>query len=438
MEESMNLLVLGSGGREHAICWKLAQSTKVKNIYCIPGNYGISLEKKCYIHDLKNNDLKSEESLDELFRFIEDNNIKLTVVGPEKPLVDGIVDEFIKKGHPVIGPDKYSSQLEGSKDFAKKFMKKFKIRTPSYESFEDSEKAIEYIKEVDKFPLVIKADGLAAGKGVYICSDRKQALKAIDECMNESKFGDSGKKILIEEFIEGTEISVLAVTDSQVIIPFVTSKDHKKLYENDKGPNTGGMGVLSPNPIINKTILNDFKDNCLQPTINGIKELEMNFKGIVFFGLIVKDEKCYVLEYNVRMGDPETQSLLPLLKTDLLEIFEKTLNGELKNLEIEWEDKYSTNVVMASENYPDHYERGHLINFKTPFENNDSKIFFAGVKKNGDENIVTDGGRVLSVTALDSDRKNSIKKAYEMLEKIHFKGAFYRKDIGLQNNTKDQ
>lgn len=431
----MNYLIIGSGGREHAICWKLAQSEKAENIYCIPGNYGISLEKKCHIHKLNNIDFESKESMEELFNFIEEKKIDLTIVGPEKPLVNGVVDEFQKRELKIFGPDRYASQLEGSKEFAKKFMNKFQVRTAGYVSFDKYNEALDYLKSLNSYPVVIKADGLAAGKGVFICRDFSQALVALNECMKKSKFGKAGDRILVEKYLDGVEMSILAVTDGKKMIPFVSSKDHKKLLDGDKGPNTGGMGVISPNPVMNEAVYDDFMKNCLLPTLNGIQTMKMNYKGILFFGLMIKEEKCYVLEYNVRMGDPETQSLLPLLKTDLVEIFEKTLDDDLDSLSIDWLNEFSTTVVMASGGYPGEYEKGFEISFDESNKDKSTKIFFSGVSKSDNGKMVTDGGRVLSVTSIDKNKLNSIKKSYERINNIKFKGAFYRKDIGI--NTEE-
>ncbi|HOO32649.1 MAG TPA: phosphoribosylamine--glycine ligase [Thermotogota bacterium] len=426
----MKVLVIGSGGREHAICWKLAQSEDVSEVLCLPGNYGIDLEDKCRAVTLEGLDLESERGLERVCEFARSEGVDLTVVGPENPLVAGIVDVFKAAGMKIIGPDKAAAQLEGSKSFAKEFMKRYGVRTPYSERFIDFEKAMESIRTRSEFPVVIKADGLAAGKGVYICGSADEAQHALDDMMNGKKFGDAGNVILVEEFIDGKEISVLTLTDSETMIPFISSKDHKRLLEGDKGPNTGGMGVVSPNPVMTEELRADFVDNCLNPTLEGIKAEAFDFRGIIFFGLIIKDNRCYVLEYNVRMGDPETQSVLPLMTSDFLELLLDTEAKTLGDKSVEWEEGCCVNVVMASGGYPEKYVKGYEISgFDTASVRENGKVFFAGVASDSDSKAITSGGRVLSVSSTGKNYTEASEKAYRCISEISFKGAVYRRDI---------
>lgn len=414
----MNLLLIGSGGREHAIAWKLAQNSKVETIYCAPGNGGTSRENKC-----KNVDITK---IDELVEFAKRNKIDLTVVGPEEPLTKGIVNIFKENGLRIFGPSKEGAVLEGSKAFSKEFMKKYGVKTAEYEVFSDESMALEYIKDKE-FPLVVKADGLAAGKGVIICNTLEEGKSAIEELMNSENFKESGKTIVIEEFLEGVEASILSITDGETIIPFISAKDHKQILDDNKGPNTGGMGVVCPNPYVNDEIMNIFEENIMNPTLRGIKEEKMDFVGIIFFGLMITKKGVYLLEYNVRMGDPETQGVLSLMKSDLLTLIEKALEKDLKNAEVQWENKSACVVIGASSGYPGSYEKNKEISIGDIGE---SKVFMAGVKDQGNK-LLTNGGRVLAVVSKAETLDLARKMCYKNIQNVRFENIYYRRDIGI-------
>ena len=374
----MKILLVGSGGRESAIAFKIAQNEKVEKIYVAPGNGGTATYKKCENVNLTD--------IDELLVFAKNNKIDLTVVGPEEPLTNGIVDKFKSEGLKIFGPDKKGAELEGSKSFSKEFMKKYGVSTAEYEVFYDHKKAKEYLENCN-YPIVIKADGLAAGKGVVICEEKKTALETIDLFMINDIFKGSGKKVVIEEFLEGIEASILSITDGKRIIPFLSAKDHKQIFDGNRGPNTGGMGVVCPNPYVTEEVLKDFYENIMDKTLIGIQKEEMDFKGIIFFGIMITKNGVKLLEYNVRMGDPETQSVLTLMKTDLLDLIEKAIEGKLDNVEVEWEEGYCVNVVISSKGYPGKAETGYEINIDNEEINN---IFIAGAKLE-DGKLITTG-----------------------------------------------
>jgi len=427
----MKILVIGSGGREHALCWKLAQSDNVEKVIALPGNPGIAAEEKCECQE-EIIDYHTGEGRARAVKIARLHDVDLTLVGPEDPLVQGIVDDFRKAGLKIIGPDKQAAQLEGSKDFAKSFMNQYNIRTPFSKTFQDYKLACEEIERISDYPIVIKADGLAAGKGVYICESKQDAMKALEEMMEKLKFGKSGHKVLIEEFIDGEEVSILALTDSRVIKPFLSSKDHKRLLDHDKGPNTGGMGVIAPNPLMSEAVYEDFIQFCLNPTLKGIRESGFDYRGIIFFGLMVKKSKCYVLEYNVRMGDPETQAVLPLMESDLATHLIHTHNGQLEKSDMVWNGGFCVNVVLASQGYPNGYQKGKFISgWDEPALQEQAKVFFAGVGKNDAGVLVNTGGRVLSVSSVDGELKKARQKAYQAIQSITLEGSFYRKDIGV-------
>ncbi|APT75340.1 phosphoribosylamine--glycine ligase [Marinitoga sp. 1137] len=411
----MKVMIIGNGGREHALAWKISQSPLVEKIYCIPGNGGTFNENKCEnvyidnIHDIK--------------EFAKNNNIAFTIVGPEKYLVEGIVNEFEKDSLKIFGPDKRASMLEGSKSYAKNFAKKYNVQTPEYSVFNKLGDAIEKIKEV-KYPVVIKADGLAAGKGVIIAKNYEEAEKTLYDFMENKIFEEAGKTVVIEEYIEGYEMSVFVLVDGENYKIFQTAKDHKKIFEGEKGPNTGGMGAISPHPLLNETLFENIKQKIIKPTIKGIKEEKLNYKGILFIGLMIKNNEPYLLEYNVRFGDPETQAMLPLLENDIAEIFLKTVEGKLNEVELKWKNKVSCCVVAASNGYPGKYEKGYEININT-----EEIVFHAGttIKNN---KLITNGGRVLSLVTMEDTLEKAQEKAYEEISKISFKGIYYRKDIG--------
>ena len=340
-------------------------------------------------------------------------------------MTKGIVDKFRSEGLRIFGPDKKGAELEGSKSFSKEFMRKYGVSTAEYEVFYEDEKAKEYLKTCN-YPIVIKADGLAAGKGVVICEDLNKALDTIDLFMIKDLFKGAGKKIVIEEFLVGVEASILSITDGKTIIPFLSAKDHKQVFDGNKGPNTGGMGVVCPNPYVTEDILKDFYNNIMEKTLVGIREEGMDFKGIIFFGIMITEKGVKLLEYNVRMGDPETQSVLTLMKTDLLELIEKSLDGNLEDEKVEWEEGYCVNVVLSSKGYPDKYCTGYEIEID---DSELSNVFVAGAKLE-DDKLITTGGRVLSVVGKGKTLEEARESAYQIREKINFEGAYCRRDIG--------
>ncbi|AUA35614.1 phosphoribosylamine--glycine ligase [Clostridioides difficile] len=415
----MKILVVGGGGREHAICWKLSKEKNVEKVYCAPGNAGITNVAECVNI--------GDTNIEELLKFAKENEIGLTIVGPEVPLVMGIVDEFEKEGLRVFGPNKKCAQLEGSKAFSKEFMIKHNIPTAKYKEYTNLEEAI---SEIDSFgyPVVIKADGLAAGKGVVIPENREDAIATLKEMMSDKKFGAAGDKIVIEEFLKGIETSILAFVDNDTIVPMASAKDHKKVNNYEQGPNTGGMGTFSPSEIYTEELANKVKETVLEKTLEGFKKDGLNFKGILFVGLMITEDGEKVLEYNVRFGDPETQSVLFRLETDLHEIMETILDNKLKDIEINYSDDEAVCVMLTSGGYPDSYEKGKII---TGLENLDDDIvvFHSGTKML-DGNLVTNGGRVIGITAKSTTVKDAAEKVYENIKKINFEGMHYRTDIG--------
>lgn len=417
----MKVLVVGSGGREHTLVWKIAQSPKVKEIYCAPGNAGIKNLATCV--NISADDIKG------LADFAEEKRIDLTIVGPEGPLVEGIVDEFETRGLDIFGPSKAAAQIEGSKVFSKNLMKKYDIPTADYQVFDKFKDAITYIDTVD-VPLVVKAEGLAAGKGVIIAKDRDEAKAAVKDIMINKTFGDSGARIVIEEFLEGPEVTILAVSDGRIAVPMVSSRDHKPIFDGNKGPNTGGMGAVSPAPAYGLELAEVVDKNIIQRTIDAMANEGIPFKGILYTGLMLTKTGPKVLEYNCRFGDPETQVVIPRLKTDLIDIVDAVINNNLSNIKIEWKDETAVCVVMSSGGYPGVYEKGKIINGINEAESLDTVVFHAGTELYNNK-IVTAGGRVLGVTALGEDIRDARKKVYEAVSKIHFDSAYYRKDIGL-------
>ncbi|MEG0857268.1 MAG: phosphoribosylamine--glycine ligase [Terrisporobacter sp.] len=414
----MNILVVGGGGREHAICWKLSKESDVERIYCAPGNAGISNVAECV--NIGHGDI------DNLLQFAKENKIDLTIVGPEIPLVAGIVDIFETEGLRVFGPNKKCAQLEGSKAFSKDFMIRHNLPTAKYKEYTNLEEAI---AEIDEFgyPVVIKADGLAAGKGVVIPENREDAIKTLKEMMSDHKFGHAGDKIVIEEFLSGVETSILAFVDNDTIVPMVSAKDHKKVFEGEAGLNTGGMGTFSPSEIYTDELAKEIQEEILDKTLEGFKKDNLDYKGILFVGLMIDDEGPKVLEYNVRFGDPETQSVLFRLDTDLNKIMSSIIDNNLKNIEINYSKEEAICVMLTSGGYPEDYENGKVI---SGLENLDSDIvvFHSGTKFK-DENIVTNGGRVIGITAKGSSVKEASGRVYENIKKINFEGMHYRKDI---------
>ena len=414
----MKILVVGGGGREHAICWKLSNEANVEKIYCAPGNAGISNVAECI--DIGDSDIEN------LLKFAKENQIDLTIVGPEIPLVAGIVDAFEKEGLKIFGPNKKCAQLEGSKAFSKDFMIRHNLPTAKYKEYTDLDEAI---SEIDSFgyPVVIKADGLAAGKGVVIPENREDAITTLKEMMSDKKFGKAGDKIVVEEFLNGIETSILAFVDNDSIVPMVSAKDHKKVFEGETGLNTGGMGTFSPSEIYTDELAKEIQEKILDKTLEGFKKDNLNYKGILFVGLMITEDGPKILEYNVRFGDPETQSVLFRLDTDLNKIISAILDNNLKNIEINYSKEEAICVMLTSGGYPESYEKGKVI---SGLENLDSDIvvFHSGTKfDNG--NIVTNGGRVIGITAKGKTVKEAGEKVYENIKKINFEGMHYRKDI---------
>ena len=419
----MKILIVGAGGREHAIAWKLAQNKNIEKIYIVPGNAGSEL-----IDIAENVELGS---IREYIEFAKNNNIDLTIVGSEELLVQGIVDEFKKNNLKIFGPDKKAAILEGSKVFSKDFMRKYGIKTADYKVFDNPDEAEKYLKncEKEKFPIVIKASGLAAGKGVIIAQNLKEAEEAVKEIMIDKKFSSSGNQIVIEEYLEGTEASILSFTDCNVILPLLSAKDHKKIGENETGLNTGGMGVISPNPYVTDEIFEEFKKNIMNPTLRGIREEGMDFEGVIFFGLMITKKGLYLLEYNMRMGDPETQAVLPLMETDLLELLEKSFDKRLSEAKIKWKPLHSCCVVAVAGGYPEKYNKGDIISGIDNIRKNGELIFICGAKKE-DNNFITSGGRVLNIVGLGKTLEEAQNSAYKAIKNINFENMYYRKDIG--------
>jgi len=419
----MKVLVIGSGGREHALVWKIIQSPKVSQVYCAPGNAGISKLAQCINIDA--------DSIEKLVDFVQEEKIDLTVVGPELPLSKGIVNEFNGKGLRIFGPSKEATEIESSKVFSKYLMKKYNIPTAKYEVFQNSEKAFDYIKQ-QVFPLVIKADGLAAGKGVFIVKNLVQARDALDALMEEKKFGEAGRQVVIEEFLEGEEVSILAFCDGKTVLPMVSSQDHKKIYDHDRGPNTGGMGAYSPAPFYSDEFKKRVLEEILKPTVKGLQSEGRKYKGVLYAGLILTKEGPKVLEFNARFGDPETQVISPRLKTDLIDILNAVIEETLHKTNIEWEDNAAVCVVVASGGYPGKYQKGKVINGLERLRKMEDVIAFHAGSKLQDDKVITSGGRVLGITAWDDTISKAKEKAYEGVEKIYFEDMYYRKDIAAK------
>lgn len=419
----MKILVVGSGGREHAIVWKIAQSPLVEKIYCAPGNGGITNYAECI--PIKANDING------VVDFSKKNQIDMVIVAPDDPLVAGMVDALENVGIKAFGPRKIAAILEGSKSFSKDLMKKYNIPTAKYEVFDNSETAIEYLKK-SQYPVVVKADGLALGKGVIIAQSFDEAKQAISDIMGEKVFGAAGDKVVIEEFMVGPEVSILAFTDGKTIIPMVSSQDHKRALDFDEGLNTGGMGTFSPSRIYTPEIAEYCMKELYIPTLEAMNSEGRKFKGVLYFGLMLTKDGPKVLEYNARFGDPETQVVLPRLKSDIVEIFKAVIEEKLNTIEIEWNDKAAVCVILASGGYPQKYETGYEITGIIEAEKDaDIVVFHAGTKKEN-EKYYTSGGRVIGVTALDENLDKAINKAYQGVKKINFKDVHFRKDIGIK------
>ena len=415
----MKIMVVGGGGREHAIIKKIKENKNVSEIYALPGNGGMAKDAICV-------DIGAKD-IEKIVEFAVANGIDYAVVAPDDPLVLGCVDALEEKGIPCFGPKGNAAIIEGSKVFSKNLMKKYNIPTAAYEVFNDMEKALEYL-ETAPIPTVIKADGLALGKGVIIATTKDEAKDAVVSMMQDKQFGSSGDNIVIEEFLTGPEVSVLAFTDGKVVVPMISSMDHKRAGDNDTGLNTGGMGTIAPNPYYTDDVAAECMEKIFVPTINAMNEEGRTFKGCLYFGLMITPNGPKVIEYNCRFGDPETQVVLPLLESDLLEIMMATTNGTLSETEVKFGEKSAACVIMASEGYPVSYEKGYEMTIPEDIESN---VFVAGASLK-DGKLLTNGGRVLGVTAVENDLKNAVKSAYALVEKIHFDNAFYRHDIGAR------
>ena len=417
----MEVLVIGGGGREHALVWKIKQSPQVKKIYCTPGNAGTG--------EIAENIPIAADDIPSLLEFALQKEIGLTVVGPEQPLVMGVVDQFEEKGLRIFGPNARAAELEGSKSFAKDIMAKYGLPTAEYKTFSSADNAAEYIKFKD-CPLVIKADGLAAGKGVLLCQTADEALAAVDSIMGKKSFGKAGNQIVVEEFLQGQEVSVLAFSDGQTVLLMDSAQDHKAAYDGDKGPNTGGMGAYSPAPVFTEKMRQKVRDQIMLPMIQAMRQEGRPFKGILYAGLMLTKKGSKILEFNVRFGDPETQPLLVRMDSDIIPIFEACIDGTLDQCPLQWKNESSVCVVMAAEGYPGPYEKGKPI---SGLQNANSlpgvEVFHAGTKTQDGE-VLTQGGRILGVTATGENTGIAIAKAYEAVDKIKWQGIHYRKDIG--------
>ena len=416
----MNVLLVGSGGREHALAWKINQSPKLDRLFIAPGNAGTQ--------SLGTNLQISDTDIDGLLQFAKKNDVGLTIVGPEAPLASGIVDIFADAELPIFGPKAAAAKLESSKSFAKKVMEKWGIPTASHVSFNKPDQAIAYLDEITSFPTVIKADGLAAGKGVYICENKAEAVSAITEIMVSKVFGNAGKTLVIEEFLDGWELSAFAFTDGNSISELVAACDYKRIGEDDTGPNTGGMGAFSPPPIWDQNMKDEIMDLVIKPVIDGMRTDHEPFMGTLFAGMMITNEGPKVVEFNCRLGDPETQVLLPLLDSDLLDIMESCVNGTLESSDVEWSSSSSVAIVLASGGYPNSYSTGHRIDGLSHLDEK-TKIFHAGTTTNSKGEVVTNGGRVLSVNAVAKNMDLARSTAYAGAKRISFKDVYMRNDI---------
>lgn len=416
----MKILVIGGGGREHALVWKLGQSKMANRLWCAPGNGGIQEMAECV--DISSSDIEG------LSGFARKNAVDFTIVGPEQPLADGIVDLFRARGLAIFGPTKAAAKLEASKAYAKQFMRRHNIPTADFEIFENYDSARSFVSSLTP-PIVIKADGLAAGKGAVVCNDIQAAETALEDMMVNARFGNAGSKVVVEEFLQGEELSVLAICDSSTILPLVPAQDHKAIYDGDKGPNTGGMGAFSPVPFADENFMFRVRSEILEPVVKGFRDEGVAYTGVLYAGLMATAAGPKVVEFNVRFGDPETQAILPLLDFDLLELLINSVEGKLPERPLPIHDAFSTCVVLASGGYPGDYEKGKRIRLDTGSMGENAVIFHAGTKRQGGE-FYTTGGRVMGVTAWDKTLAGSIKQAYDAVKTIEFDNIYYRTDIG--------
>jgi len=415
----MKVLVIGSGGREHALCWKIAQSERVDKIYCAPGNGGTSLVAENV--DIKVNDIEG------LLNFAIDNSIDLTVVGPEDPLAMGIVDRFEERGLKIFGPNEQCAQLERSKSFAKQFMKKYKIPTANYMTFDNFDEAIVGLDDFS-YPLVIKADGLCLGKGVEICNTREEAVQVLEDMLKNKKFGEEGTTVVMEEFLDGIEASLLCFVTGNRLFPMESAKDYKRIYEGDQGPNTGGVGCISPSPLFTKELKEKVGKEIIERIEYGLRSEGMDYKGILYIGLMIVKGEPKILEFNVRFGDPETEVLIPRLESDIVDLFERTIDGSLAQSHIVWKEDCSLTVVMTSKGYPMDYEKGYEINGWDKLD--EDIILYHNGTKFEEGKLLTNGGRVLSVTSLGKSLDEARGKVYSNINNIQYYGAYYTRDIG--------
>ena len=417
----MNALVIGSGGREHALVWKVQQSPRVAKIYCAPGNAGIAEHAELVA--------LAADDVDGLCAFAKKERIDLTIVGPEVPLSLGIVDVFEARGLRVFGPNQAAAQLEGSKAFTKELMQQQGVPTAAFGVFRDPDEASRYVKEVGA-PIVVKADGLAAGKGVLLCATQAEAQDAISSIMRDRQFGEAGDQIVIEEFLQGEEASFLALTDGTHILPLASSQDHKQVFDGDQGPNTGGMGAYSPAPVVTPALTEQIVHDVLTPVVQGLKQRGIVYKGILYAGLMIHDGQAKVLEFNVRFGDPECQPLMLRLKSDLIDVIDAVIDERLDHISLDWDDRPAVCVVLTAGGYPGSYEKGQMITGVEQFANwPDGAVFHAGTTRQ-DDTLVTNGGRVLGVTATGSDIRQAIATTYQAVDRIAWPGMHYRRDIG--------
>jgi phosphoribosylamine--glycine ligase len=422
----MRILIIGSGGREHAIGLKISQQNPETILFFAPGNAGTA--------SLGTNLEITDTDIESLLKTAKEKKIELTIVGPETPLVMGIVDSFNQEGLRIVGPSKEAAQLEGSKEWAKNLMKKYKIPTAAYEVFTNYEKSSAYIKKRNTYPIVIKADGLAAGKGVTVAMNETDAIEALKTCFLDKAFSEAGLKVVIEDFLEGEEASIFAFTDGHCILPMTPAQDHKAIFDGDKGPNTGGMGAYSPAPLVTQAMQEKVMKTVFKPLLNAFQKEGLNYKGIVYAGLMInKNDDVSIVEFNARFGDPETQVVLPRLQTNLIDIFNALVDEQLNKITLNWSDDYSVCIVMAADGYPGSYKKGYEITGidKVSKQNPNSQVIQAGTRLD-DNKIVSNGGRVLTIVSTDSTLKKAIDSAYKSIELVHFDKAYYRKDIGAK------
>ena len=418
----MKIAVVGGGGREHALTYKVKQSPLCKKLFCIPGNAGTS--------KIAVNINIPAEDIDRVVKFVKEEGIDFVIVGPENPLALGIVDELKKEGIKAFGPTKKAAIIEASKSFTKSFLKKYDIPTADYETFDNFESAKEYVRSKGA-PIVVKADGLAAGKGVTVAKTVREAIDALEGIFIKKRFGEAGKKVVIEEFLEGEEASFLVFSDGENILPMVAAQDHKPVFDNDEGPNTGGMGAYAPAPIVDDKMKEYITKNIMQKAIQGMKAEGRIYRGVLYAGLMIKDNKPFVLEFNCRFGDPETQAIIPLFESDIVDIMLAVADGNIKEKEIKWKKAYAVSVVLSSGGYPQSYEKGKIIEGLDKVDKlNDVIVFHAGTKLDENGKIVTNGGRVLNVVGVDSDFRKAQQKAYDTIRLINFEKMHFRKDIG--------